>query len=91
MRVLRQVLNAILTVKEKLWNVFDAFNNDELYILNKTDVIQKYVDYKVDDINEFATIYTYEYHETIGNLDNLASKKKMHKEVYEMVQNLIKE
>jgi len=88
MRVLKWVLKILVQVKERVWDFFDAFNDDKLYVLSKTDIFQKYIDFKIDDIEEFAAIYTYERHDLMGSLDDRESKEKMYQEVYQILLHL---
>ncbi len=91
MPVLKWVLKVLVHAKEKVWDFFDAFNNDELYALDKSDIFKKFIDYKVEDIEEFAAIYTFEYHDIRDKLDDRQSKEEMFKEVYETLQNMKKQ
>ncbi len=56
--------------------------------VNVSDVLQRYVDLEIDDIEEFAAIYTYDYHDYHRMLDNKKSKLKMYGEVYAMMKAL---
>jgi hypothetical protein len=85
MPVLKRVIKYLAKSKKKLWLWFDAFNDDSLYVLSTTDVLQKYIDFKVDDIEEFAAIYTYERHDVMGSLDDRESKEKMYEEVHQIL------
>ena len=75
MPVLKSVIKFLAVAKKSLWLWFDAFNDDKLYVLSRTDVFQKYIDFKIDDIEEFAAIYTYERHDIMGRLDDRESNK----------------
>jgi hypothetical protein len=88
MPVLKSVIKFLAMAKKSLWLWFDAFNDDKLYVLSRTDVFQKYIDFKIDDIEEFAAIYTYERHDIMGRLDDRESKEKMYREVHQMLLEL---
>lgn len=75
-------------IKKRLWKLFDAFNNDELYVINIAHVFQKYMEYNIDDLEEFAVIYTYEYHDLHNRLDDMVSKEKMYTEVFKIMKDL---
>ena len=64
---------------KKLWRLFDAFNEDELYRnINLKDVVTAFHKHNTDDIQEFCASYTYARHERSGQLNNQESKKKMY-------------
>lgn len=88
MPVLKWILKLLVLGKEKVWDFFDGFNDDELYVIDKVHVIKKYLEFKVDEIEEFATVYTYEQHEIMGKLNDRESKEKMYIEVYEILAHL---
>jgi len=88
MQILKSGIKYLLNFRKSIWQWFDAFNDDRLYVLSATDVIQKYLDYKVDDIEEFATIYTYEFHDIRNKLDDMQSKEEMFKEICETLSDL---
>ncbi|WP_430907289.1 hypothetical protein [Maribacter sp. 2-571] len=88
MKVLRGIFKMLGKAKEGLWDFFDAFNEDRLHVVKPSDVLQKYVDFNIDDIEEFAATYTYDYHDTHRILDNKKSKSKMYQEVYTMMKLL---
>lgn len=84
------LLSLLKIGKEWLWRLFDAFNNDELYIINIAHVFQKYMEYNIDDLEEFSVIYTYEYHDRHNKLDDMTSKEKMYTEVLKIMKDLKK-
>ena len=84
----KQVIDFLTKVTKRLWACFDSFNDDALHVINVTDVFQKYIDYKVEDIEEFAVIYTYEIHDAMGKLDHRESKEKMYADVYGLMLHL---
>ena len=88
MKVLRWVLRMLIGAKERLWDFFDAFNEDKLYVPETSDVIRKYLEFKVDDIEEFSAIYTYDFHDKKRILDNKKSKLQMYNQVYKMMKAL---
>ncbi|GMN06305.1 hypothetical protein MTsPCn5_16940 [Croceitalea sp. MTPC5] len=88
MRVLRWAIRLHFHSKEKLWKLFDAFNEDKIYVANVSDILQKYIDFKIDDIEEFAATYTYDFHDTRRILDNKKSKEHMYNRVYKMMKAL---
>lgn len=90
MEVLKKLFKIFAFAKERLWDFFDAFNEDKIYALDTTDMLQKYVDFKIHDIAEFAAAYTYDFHDTKHILDNKKSKANMYSEVYKMMRSLEK-
>jgi hypothetical protein len=65
-----------------LWWLFDAFNDDEMYLdINFKDVSNEYFESKIESLEEFCASYTYAKHEKAKLLDNSKSKSKMYNEL----------
>lgn len=71
-----------------LWRLFDGFNEDRLYVLRPIDVINRYVEDGQGDPEEFAAIYTFEFHDALGRLDDRQSKEAMYREVLAILGDL---
>ncbi len=76
-----------MDVLGKMNNAMDNIVNADAR-LNPSDVLQKYVDFRIDDIEEFAATYTYDYHDFHRMLDNKKSKQKMYSAVYDIMKQL---
>lgn len=90
MTVFNYFIRVAVRCKEGLWDFFDAFNDDSLYLIDTTDMLQKYIDFEIDDLEEFAASYTYDYHDRKRCLDNKESKARMYREVLDIMSALDK-
>ena len=62
----------------------DTFIDSDLKV-SSPDVLKSYLDFKIEDIEEFAAAYTYQRHDVTGNLDDMGSKERMYKKVCEIL------
>lgn len=88
MRYTYILVQGLKKVKNRLWKLFDSFNDDSIRILSTKDIIKKYFELNVDDIEEFAASYTYSWHFRHKRLDDRSSKIEMYTEVHEILLRL---
>ncbi len=61
----------------------DAVIQRKGYHINWQELMKEYRESGMDDLLDFATSYTFNWHEVNGEQDNLESKQNMHREIVE--------
>jgi hypothetical protein len=79
----KKILVKVDIVLQKFNVLMDGIVQARPYKLQWSDILEQYEESKIDDYCEFATSFTFDYHERNGIQDNADSKLRMYNDLVE--------